>query len=356
MTSISARPQTTDILESNLDVIRRLQGRIDEALGPLVPALQAKPYALLDFPDYGNIGDSAIWQGNIAWLKRRVLAAPVYTCRCYVDLAEMKAKMPDGVILLQGGGNFGDIWPQHQSFRDAVLDAFPGRPVVQLPQSIHYGDEAAVARTAEAIRRHGAFTLLVRDQPSYDLATSRFDCTVTLCPDMAFALGPLQRSRPPVSDVLLALREDIEARPSSAVTDMLPKAWVRSDWPADDPALYAQVLRQTRLSSFLTLDSRKWRREARTLLNFNTLADRRVASGLHQLSGARFIITDRLHVHILSTLLGVPHVFLDNSYGKIRRFSDCFGTTWDGAAPAESMEEAIAVARSFLASSGPVAL
>ncbi len=356
MTSLSALPQTTGPRQSHLDVIRRLQGRIDDALASLVPALQAKPYALLDFPDHGNVGDSAIWNGNIAWLKRTVKVDPAFTCRCYIEMDELRAQMPEGVILLHGGGNFGDIWPQHQNFREAVLAAFPGRPVVQLPQSIHYSDEAAISRTAEAIRRHGAFTLLVRDQPSYDLASSHFDCTVRLCPDMAFAIGPLPRLREPDADVLLALRKDIEARPSSALPEVLPEGWITGDWPADDPALYDKALRQTRMASFLTLDTSKWRKAARELTYFNTLADRRMEAGLNQLSGARFIITDRLHVHILSTLLGVPHVFLDNSYGKIRRFSDCFQTRWDGAAAADSMEEAIAVARSHLAHSGTVTL
>lgn len=355
MTSLTSIP-TTPETQTHLEVIRRLQGLIDAALAPLVPDLRAKPYALLDFPDYGNIGDSAIWQGNIAWLERRVEQGPAYSCRCYVDLAEMKAAMPEGVILLQGGGNFGDIWPQHQDFREAVLAAFPGRPVVQLPQSIHYKDEASITRTAEAIRRHGAFTLLVRDQPSYDLALRHFDCTVRLCPDMAFALGPLTRRRPASADVLLALREDIEARPSSALPEILPEGWITGDWPADDPKIYETALRKTRIASFLTLDSRKWKREARTLAYFNILAEMRMAAGLEQLSGARFIVTDRLHVHILSTLLGVPHVFLDNSYGKIRRFSDCFQTRWQGAAAADDMAGAIAIARGHLSHSGTVTL
>jgi pyruvyl transferase EpsO len=29
------------------------------------------------------------------------------------------------------------------------------------------------------------------------------------------------------------------------------------------------------------------------------------------------IITDRLHAHVLAALMGIPHVVLDNSYGKV---------------------------------------
>ncbi|MFT4085249.1 MAG: polysaccharide pyruvyl transferase family protein, partial [Nocardioides sp.] len=34
-------------------------------------------------------------------------------------------------------------------------------------------------------------------------------------------------------------------------------------------------------------------------------------------AGARLVVTDRLHAHVLAGLMGIPHVVLDNSYGKI---------------------------------------
>ena len=44
------------------------------------------------------------------------------------------------------------------------------------------------------------------------------------------------------------------------------------------------------------------------------------------LARGRICLTDRLHVHVLCTLMGIPHIVLDNSYGKIRSFADCWGT------------------------------
>jgi pyruvyl transferase EpsO len=32
------------------------------------------------------------------------------------------------------------------------------------------------------------------------------------------------------------------------------------------------------------------------------------------------VVTDRLHAHLLALLLGIPHVVLDNSYGKLHHF------------------------------------
>jgi exopolysaccharide biosynthesis predicted pyruvyltransferase EpsI len=62
--------------QSHLDVIRRLQGLIDAALAPSLATLKAGPYALLDVPDYGNVGDSAIWAGEMACLRKNVGTPP----------------------------------------------------------------------------------------------------------------------------------------------------------------------------------------------------------------------------------------------------------------------------------------
>jgi exopolysaccharide biosynthesis predicted pyruvyltransferase EpsI len=42
------------------------------------------------------------------------------------------------------------------------------------------------------------------------------------------------------------------------------------------------------------------------------------------LSRGRVVITDRLHGHILCLLLGLPHVLLDNSIGKLSAYFE----TW----------------------------
>ncbi len=60
----------------------------------------------------------------------------------------------------------------------------------------------------------------------------------------------------------------------------------------------------------------------RLLNQFVRMAERRVARGIGVLSRAEFIVSDRLHAHIMSSLLGLPHAALDNNYGKISNFID----------------------------------
>lgn len=81
---------------------------------------------------------------------------------------------------------------------------------------------------------------------------------------------------------------------------------------------------------------------------YNAMAMERVRAGCALLAHGRVVVTDRLHAHILSLLMGIPNVLLDNSYGKVRRFYD----EWTSSSPlthfAQTPEEAFAIARELL--------
>lgn len=336
--------------QSHLDVIHRLQGLIDTALAPSLATLKAGPYALLDVPDYGNVGDSAIWAGEVAWLDRNVGVPPAYICDHRDPLQDVNAAIGNSSILLQGGGNFGDVWPQFQRFREAVISSNGNNPIVHFPQSFHFSDQSAVEKAAAAFSKAKQLCLLVRDHESFELATKNFDCKVAMCPDMAFALGPLQKIGTPDLDVLLLLRTDKEG--TGQKTGLLPSGWEQADWLEDSPNLHRDALRETRRDALISFNPAKWSKRARRNHYYNWLADRRLERGVRQLSRARFIITDRLHVHIVSTLLGLPHCFLDNHYGKIARFSAAFSTKWTQSYQATTLPEAVARAQEWLAQAG----
>ena len=42
------------------------------------------------------------------------------------------------IILLQGGGNWGDLWDRHQKFRLKVIQKYKNHRIIILPQSIYY--------------------------------------------------------------------------------------------------------------------------------------------------------------------------------------------------------------------------
>lgn len=332
---------------SHLDVIARLRTELSRIMDPLTENMRRQPYALLDFPNHSNVGDSAIFAGEIAWLKARFGRNPAWVNELGTP-PEQDLIPQQGPIYLHGGGNFGDIYPRHQDFREAVLARHPGRPVIQLAQSLHYSAPDAASNAARAIATHGDFVLLVRDTPSLDFAHARFDCPVQLCPDFAFALGPINRPAPPHRDVLLLLRNDPESV-SPAAGHSLPQGWDIEDW-LDEPAdTFDRARRAKRWGMLRSLDPRVLSAGARRVAFYNALSGVRVARGLDQLASARYVITDRLHAHILCTLMGIPHAFLDNSYGKIARYSEAFGTCWNGVTRAGDMADAIGAAQDHLA-------
>ena len=302
--------------------IAQLQKAISAVLGPELDGVHS--LALLDFPDHPNVGDSAIYLGEIAWLRRHHGIVPRYVCGTGNFCAEaLRQAVPEGPILIHGGGNFGDIWPHHQRLREAVLVAFPGRRVVQLPQTIHFDDSAEQERMAAAIAAHGNVLLLVRDQRSFDLVRAAFRCEVRLCPDMAFVLGPQAPRAPARHGVLLLLRTDKE-RADAGLPPSVPAAAVIDDWLEEPVNFRDWARRRSAVQVALAAPARAFDRNYQRERLYRALARHRLARGLHLLGGARTVITDRLHGHILCLLLGIPHIVFDNMYGKLGAVID----TW----------------------------
>jgi exopolysaccharide biosynthesis predicted pyruvyltransferase EpsI len=322
--------------ESNLVLIAKMKDTIHGCLKDYVS--DEEPVAILDFPDIRNCGDSAIWLGEMAYLKDRYGKRPAYVSRMHdFSPEDLERVMPTGPIFIHGGGNFGDLWITHQDFRERVLKQFPKRQIIQFPQSIHYKSQGRMEESARIIGRHKNFVLLVRDEESKQFAEKHFDCQVRLCPDMAFCIGALQ---PAASEfpVLAMLRADLEKAGDpdrSAYPDVPMEDWI------------TESARRVRVSKALGAASAllAFKPAEMRLRKLDAAAHNRFRRGIRQISRGRAIVTDRLHVHICSLLLGRPHAVLDNNYGKIRRFMTAFSGGTDLSYKATSLDDGIAWAR-----------
>ncbi len=277
--------------------------------------------ALVDFPRHRNSGDSAIWAGE-----RRALAAlgvgVVGTAeRQTFDLARLGPD-PRTPVLLHGGGNFGDLYPGHQRLRERVFEECRGRPVVQLAQSLWFSEASAIDRCARLIAGHGDVTLLVRDERSFELATRSFDARVEMCPDFAFALGPLRTSRRPRHPVVRLARTDREQPDRDPAHDGFP----RFDWLSPPRGRRAQGRARAWRSAFnLAAGGGRLTRTglaptSLVLRLYDAFAAENVTRATRLLDGGEVVVTDRLHGHILCTLLDKPHVILDDRFGKVSSF------------------------------------
>lgn len=300
-------------------LITALKKTIDEALLPNIG--NPRNLILLDFPNYANVGDSAIYLGVLDFFKTHFKIKPSVASDCYSlpseEITKIYLQCP---IFLHGGGNFGDLWPSHQKYRESILEKYPDRLIVQLPQSIHYKDASALARSAQVINKHKNFVLFVRDEASFQLAKTHFTCKVIKCPDMAFYMQKMPKPAHATHPLLVLLRNDVEKSSETIeYSDSLPAGTVVTDWIHDKRGMKTKARIVAVIKTVVSGDFRKMPLKVNY---FELLAKYRLKRGTDLLSSSKFIITDRLHTHILSLLLDIPHIILDNNYGKISRFID----------------------------------
>lgn len=319
--------------------------RIHHTLGPLIPA--GSPLARFDFPNYTNVGDSAIWLGESAYLEARHRASPL----CWVSDIDYARRYPPTlpagcVVLIAGGGNFGDIWPAHQAHREWLVGQYPQHRIIQLPQSIYFADAVGQERSGKILAAHPDFHLVVRDQPSLAIAQRLLGERAYLCPDMALHLKPYPRPVVAQHDMLALLRTDKEAL-SKATLGAPPANLHCVDW-LTEPRTWA-----ARIDAQLARTQGQYPRHMPSLQGlrrrlFNTLAYQRWHRGSALLASAKVVITDRLHAHILCTLMNIPHVVLDNSYQKIANLRQVWGTGTGLCEQAESFAVAVEKAEMLL--------
>jgi pyruvyl transferase EpsO len=296
------------------------------------------------------VGDSAIWLGALAALHAIGAPVPAYTCDAdSYDRRALARAVGEGIILFTGGGSFGDVWERHLLFRERVVADFPRHRIIQLPESVHFQRAESLARARTVFNAHPDVTILARDAASLAVVNQEFRATTMLVPDMALALGPLGPTTTPSHDVLWLKRSDVENRwpDVPGPTDGHATDWIVDDWIIDDATPLIQWSNRLRREAV----HRSWLRPiARPLLSaaHPRLAAQRLARGVSLLSSARVIVTDRLHGHILALMLGIPHVVLDNSYGKLHRFV----AAWTSQSPlvhlADDPRNAAALARTLL--------
>lgn len=293
------------------------------ALTPLIDA----DYVLLDCPCHFNTGDLLIWEGERALLSQlphKCLGQwSMYTFRDGIAIP------PSAVILLHGGGNFGNLWKGHQRFRRRIAEKYPDNRIVILPQTVWYTDEAVMKSDAGALGRHPDLTICARDTRSYAILRENFSNPVLLLPDSAFCI-PLPELRRygagQREGTLFIERRDKEVAAVPRPFAAGERIDVR-DWPGKGgygiPGLVMRMLRGATI-----VLGRCCRRSwafgcvGRLLDGFvaSSFLPRVVKKGIRMVSPYEKVISSRLHGAILALLLGKKCTLLDNSYGKNAAF------------------------------------
>jgi pyruvyl transferase EpsO len=327
------------------ELVASLAGTIAATLDPLLEGHRS--FALVGFPNHSNVGDSAIWLGQLEYLRSRG-GRVAYMCDEWsYDPRELARRVDGGAILLAGGGNLGDVWPDQQRLRERVVGSFPEHTIVQLPQTVNFRKRENFERTAQLFGSHERFTLLVRDEASLQLARAELPCPVELCPDMALGLGPIARP-PEERDILALVRSDKE---SAGARDALCAGDIECvDWPLLRGPRLARRETSRRLGVLVGRYGQWFRRlTPRLYAIYDAMARDRLATGMRILGSSRVVVTDRLHGHILCLQLGIPHVCVDTSFRKIAPFVETWTADSELVHLVQDPREAVARARTLAA-------
>lgn len=276
----------------------------NKALLPLITC----DYVFIDLPYYSNIGDTLIWKGTEDFLKsvpyKCLLRASFQTFQ-YPPLSE------EIVILMMGGGNFGDLYAPHNELRRKVVQKYPNNRIIILPQTVYYEAAKNARRDAMVFRQHKHLTICARDQYSYRfLRAFGFSKNILLVPDMAFCINKeelMQYCRPSLDKDLFFQRVDKEKTDVSAI-DSMSNNYDISDWPnyAEPEPMVEHLYALIRDNRFKEADE----------YAVTTYLPQRVKTGVEHISQYNRVFSNRLHGAILSVLLGKEVFILDNSYGK----------------------------------------
>lgn len=329
----------------------------DRAERDLATALDgARAVALVNFPNHGNPGDPAIWLGTRTLLSRLGVKVGYLSAPWSLDVGLLRRAVGDAPVLINGGGNVGDLYPRQQSARMTVLRELRANRVIQLPQSVHFRDPANEAAFAAAIEEHGGVTFLARERRTEAIVRG-WGVATALTPDHGFALGPqASRVRPEVPILWLARRPGDPEYVDHGEPDGADVR--RIEWLEGVPEHEAGWDRTGRLAlrvnrwaqrTWDPADRAHGLRHRAAAATYAPLARRWVRRGLDILATAEVVVTDKLHGHVFCALLGKPHVVLDNSYGKVSGTLDAWSEHLPGVHRAQDGDQALALARELVA-------
>lgn len=314
------------IKKVSIKVLNSIKEKMYEQLSSLID----HDYIFLDLPYYSNIGDILIWKGTEEFLQ-------TLPYQCLYKAAIETYKKPiiskEVIILLQGGGNFGDIWRRHTNFCLRIIDEFPKNKIIILPQTVFYADEIILKKDAQLMGKHPNLTICARDRVTQHLLKTYFSKnTILLLPDMAFCIPQtwfLKYIKPEKRAALFFKRKDKEFQPFNYQKYMQNQQNIEEhEWPSMERTLMACRLMYylksvhaivKRFKSLSTISAKIVDRYA-----ICVYMPFLIKLGVQFLSRYQYIYTTRLHGAILGVLLQKPMTFFDNSYGK----NSSFYNTW----------------------------
>lgn len=254
-------------------------------------------------PDYGNIGDQAIALATIKYLEEYFSEYEIIQIELQETFllmrASLKAYENGDLIILQGGGNLGNLYPEIERCRHFVVKHFKDKKIISFPITISYTQDAkGIARLRHDKRIYSScadVSFMARERASYDFMKMQYNKNkIILIPDIVIYYSKfINRKVRTRNGILVCIRSDFE---SNLTEENKEELFVTLDDINENYFLY-----DTQQAHEIKKDMR----------------DREVISALNLFQRSKLIITDRMHGMIFAAITATPCIVFPSKDHKI---------------------------------------
>lgn len=291
-----------------IDIFLMLRGEVSDLYKYIIgyknrkafDGYKKKKLFFLMTPSYGNLGDQAIEVATTRCLEKHFQEYSIVKIHLQDTSRYLKAVKrsigKDDVIVLQGGGNFGDLYPSCERARRRIVKAIKHNYIISMPSSIHYlstlRGRIELVRSSRIYNNRKNFICISRDRFSYDFAKEHFfGCYNLLSPDIVLYLQEknIERNR---DAILLCIRTDKESAIGNEREHLVNILFRKYDNAIiTDTQLYRGVSDENKINE--------------------------VESILRIFRSAKVVVTDRLHGLVFSVITNTPCVVIESKDKKI---------------------------------------
>ena len=262
-------------------------------------------FILISTPYYGNVGDHAILLQEKKILRSCGIKGQIidFSSLEYRLLSDDMKKIisNEDVIIIDGGGNFGDTWPETTYQILDIIIKYKNNKIIIFPESWYYSEsplgEKILKDTRDAFIYNKNVVIYARDSWSYnEMVKSIKSTTVRYSYDTVLLQGIFKSTKSDnIKRVGMCIREDKESQ-NKGISDCIISE------------LNKRNVEITKISN----DSYKHIPKIKRQSYVNSI--------LKKYNKCDLIITDRFHGFIFSLILQKPCIIIDNNTGKIKHF------------------------------------
>lgn len=255
---------------------------------------------IIGTPNHGNMGDQAIWYAAQKLLKNYFPAANVVD----VDMSDFETDIEgiahliqeQDILILQGGGNFGNYYMDDEMIRRSVISQFRNNRIIMFPQTVYFSEDAEgkeeLERSVCIYNKNKNLVLIARDEESFKILKENFINEIYMLPDVVLSLNAVDVKKKR-KGALICLRSDKES--------------VMNQQDVEN----VESFLKERFSEIKYTDTQMddYCKENREQL---------LKQKIEEFQSAELVITDRLHGMIFSVITGTPCIAFDNFNAKVK--------------------------------------